>query len=539
MSATSVIDGAVGAIHQFPPRKVASAADVTLQTVINEAAAGDCIYIAPGTYKIAEPLAVHRDLFLLGFDDADGRKVVIEYDGGCLTPALAALRIEDGAKVVIASVQFSYSHDVERSDPARASTTHAIRVFGGSLELRDCTIVSTVCGVDVRTGASFSGLRTDMSVACVAVDSSGRAHLQRGTVAGCTVGLRASAEPSNVSCDDTLFISCSAAVVVEELAEASIRGATMKECRLGVAIRSNSTRADPVSISGSEFRECGHGVIVQGQCCNPTVTKCVFDQCTTCGICVDSGSPSITGCAVTNTPIGMEILSGEAVISECAIEDFSDVGILISGPSTMPRVIKCLIRADASGSRQRVGEGAVASQLLASAAELLEGQAETALPPKVPTLGIVIEETAAPQIEDTTFDNTDVNIFGFNACGVVEANVLGVTEYDSVVFVGPSGDVVVRENDFLGTRRGTGVGIYCGSKAMVCRNKMEGIQLAGVTLRSCGETVVTENEFTECQDAVVAMGRSLGIAHRNTTELAVVVFTDAVETFSAPGSGQQ
>jgi len=534
-----------GTIHQFPRRNPTGKADVNaasqapgtmLQEMLDNSAPGDCVYLAPGTYKLTEPLAIRHDLFMLGFDDADGRKVVLDFDGGRLVPALPLLRVEDNAKVVISTIQFAYSHDVDNADPVKAAQTHAIRVFSGALELRSCTVISTVSGVDVREGATFTGVSTDLSVACVGVEASGRAHLHRGTVAGCAVGLRAATEPSNVSSDEALFVSCGAGVVVEELAEAMVRNTHMKECKVGVAVRSHSTRADPVSVIGSTFRECGRGVFIQGQCCNPTVAKCTFEHCTASGVCIDSGSPQLTGCAVTNTPIGIEVLAGEATITECAVEEFSDVGILVSGPATMPRIVKCLIRADATGQRERATEvvvGAVAQSLMAGAAALLDDAAVTALPPTVPTIGIAIEETSAPHVEDTTFDNNDINICGLGACGVVEANLLGVTEFDNVVYVGATSDVVIQENDIMGTRRGTGVGVYSGARATVRRNKLDSVQLAGVTLRSCGETTVTENEITACQDAVVVMGSSVGKSHRNQTDLATVVFTDAAATFTA------
>ena len=72
----------------------------SLQDLIDSSSEGDCIYVAPGTYTLAGPLRVSRDLFMIGFDDSNGDGIVLRYDAGCLVPTLAAIRVDGPARTL-------------------------------------------------------------------------------------------------------------------------------------------------------------------------------------------------------------------------------------------------------------------------------------------------------------------------------------------------------------------------------------------------------------------------------------------------------
>jgi nitrous oxidase accessory protein NosD len=542
-------------IHQFPPKVIRSdgsraqaatdnVGDVgaALQALLDACDPGDCVYLNPGTYILSEPLRLTKNVFLMGFDDSDGRAVVLKYDGGRLAPSLSALRVVNGARVSLTHIHIQYTHDVHSTDGALAAATYALSVLeGGSLELKGSRVVSTVGGVDVRYGASFSAADTDLSTACTAVDCAGTAHYGKGVIAGCTVGLRAAAPTSLVSIDQTTITDCGIGIVIEEIADMQMSNCQVKRCKIGCAVRSTGSRADPAVLSSSTFESCARGVVLQGLGCNPRLSKCIFAACATTGLCVEAGTPDVQGCSFVACGVGFEILGGEGLINECVVEGFYDVGVIISGPNAMPRIKKCVIRSDESeenalSRRGHASGGPVFDSLIEQARRVLPEEDQLALPAASSSIGLVIEERAAPHVLSCNFERNGINIWSCDGCGILEGNTFGVTEFDSIVAFGAGCDMTIDSNDIDGTQRGTGIGIFNGATAVVRRNLITNAQLAGVTLRSAANVQVVDNEVTNCQDAIVAMGTSTGAAKRNATSLRTIVFSDAEQSFTADAS---
>jgi hypothetical protein len=253
---------------------------------------------------------------------------------------------------------------------------------------------------------------------------------------------------------------------------------------------------------------------------------------------VDSGAPKVSGSLFSGCAVGIEVLGGEGTVSECVFEAFEETGAIVSGTATMPVFNRCAFRAgDAAGAAHLRATAGSSSELfaglLAHARQLLPEDEVESLLPTTASIGILIEERAAPHIDDCAFSNCGFNVWAADGCGILEGNAFAPSEYDSVLIVGTESDIVVVGNDFNGTARGTGVGVYGGARATIKKNLFDGTKLAAVTLRSCIGTDVLENEFRDCQDAVLVLGKSSGSAKRNITKLRVVVNSQSAATFAS------
>jgi hypothetical protein len=514
-----------GEIRQFP-----SATFPTLQAAVDACNEGDCVYISPGEHALDAPLRITKKIFLMGFTDADGTLVTLRYNGGALRPAVPMLRV-DSADVTVSHLSIVMTHDAERATGAASCSNVAIDVSeGGMLRLNHCKCDASVVTIMVRRGATMSLSNTTVSSSTIGVRCDGEVHAENISFVDCPTAVDIG-DAASVSIENCTFRGRGVGIADNGHATLKVSGTKFIGSDIGVLFDFETSSPKPPTIKACEFSGCDRGVSVSGAECNPVVAKNTFTRCGESAVCVLGGVPLVTGNTVSRgLKFGLELLGGRAHVSGNVVSACADGGIVISGGTAMPEVVGNELVAHCCA------ETAGLTASLSHAAKAMAGagddaaQHEAALPVGV-SIGIVIEEGAAPRIDGNTLCDNDVNVWVTDACGVIINNSFDTSRRDNVIVWGPQTDAVLSVNDINGSARATGVSVMHGARCEISRNVIRAAKLAGVCLRGSGKTVIEANEIDDCQDAVVVMGGSVGTALRNQTPLPIEVFSDSTATF--------
>lgn len=509
----------------------------TVEEAIGLAGDGDCVFIAPGVYEVAEPMMVTKDIYIMGVDET-GECAVLKMDGGRLRPALPIIRF-DTAKSHIKGVQFDFSYDKYLAAPGADAKSFALLVVTGFVVMDEVSITSETGGIRCAPGSHTTLVCSRITTAKSGVAIEGTAFLDRSTFMGCASGVEIHAEPAcSAKVEGCCFSQCG--VGISCVGRGSVRcerSAFVDGTQVGVRLI-NSGLSSPVAslIRSNEFRGVAHkGVEVGGDGCSVTVSKNFIhspgkEVVGACGVHVAGGRPEIQTNVVQSCPNGPGILctGGTPLIESNVVEECA-VGIHIRSARPMVRL-------------NEITSSTISGVLVESAQLPLLGVYRSGPDDTRPSAhsddagstGFVNPmHEADPHVEANVMADNQRNICVYSCTGTFLKNELTVSADDNVVLDGPqSVAVVVSGNVIGGSMKGACVLLSNKVEARIQGNEMRGAQQAAVVMRGCGFSEVQRNTGEECQGGVTAMGGAVGRISGNVfgTGMEIEIFSDSQAT---------